>query len=130
MRKIMKKTIIAVLVASSIVNAAQAETVTQARIATPQYSTYIGQGYNTAGYGQHNTALGHSAMPKASSSFNTAVGSHALFSLTSGQFNTATGLGALQSLTTGSQNTAMGQGAMVKATNSSSNTAMGLVSDV
>jgi len=125
MRKIMKKTVIAILVASSIVNATQAETVTQARIATPQYSTYIGQGYNTAGAGQHNTGIGHNAMPKASSSFNTAVGSHALFSLTSGQYNTASGLGALQSLTTGSQNTAMGQGAMVKATNSSSNTAMG-----
>ncbi len=121
-----KKIIAAVLAASTISSlVAKAETVTQARIAAPKYSTYIGQGFNAAGAGQHNTAIGHSAMPTASSSFNTAVGSHALNKLSSGQFNTGVGLGALQNLTTGSMNTSMGQGSMVSAIGSSSNTAMG-----
>ena len=75
--------------------------------------------------GHSNTAVGNDVLRQSSSSFNTAVGSSALSSLTSGAENTALGYGTLQYSTTGGRNTGLGYQALNDNTVGSNNIAIG-----
>lgn len=79
---------------------------------------------------QYNTFVGElagatTANSTATTDENTALGYHAMQSLTSGTQNTAVGAGALQAVTTGSVNTAVGNAALVNTTTGGWNTAVG-----
>lgn len=88
-------------------------------------------GYNAGGQitlGQSNVAVGFAALAGACTSYNTAIGDHALNAcqtqantgigftagqaLTTGQFNTAVGCGALKTCQTGANNVAIGYNAV------------------
>ncbi len=81
-----------------------------------------------------NTAVGYHALRGGLTSsnntgrFNTALGSEALVNNTSGSENTATGYRSLESNTTGNQNTATGNEALVSNTSGGENTATGMYS--
>ncbi|MDR2147198.1 MAG: tail fiber domain-containing protein [Tannerella sp.] len=75
--------------------------------------------------GTYNTAIGSSALYSNTGNYNSAMGSNALYFNTSGTGNTATGVCALYQNTTGSYNTASGNNAMNPNTTGSYNTAMG-----
>jgi trimeric autotransporter adhesin len=83
-----------------------------------------------AGNVSDNTAVGYEAMQgqtyvtPSTGSYNTAIGSYALYSFTSGAYNTVSGYEALYSNTTADYNTASGFQALYKS-NAVSNTASG-----
>ena len=77
-------------------------------------------------YDVHNTVQGDDALISNSGSYNTAFGSHALFTNTTGSNNTGTGVGALYGNTTGTSNTATGSASLNFNTTGNNNTATGV----
>jgi len=77
-------------------------------------------------YDVHNTVQGDDALISNSGSYNTAFGSHALFTNTTGSNNTGTGAGALYGNTTGTSNTATGSASLNFNTTGNNNTATGV----
>jgi hypothetical protein len=77
--------------------------------------------------GTYNTAIGSSALYSNTSSvgYNTAIGSSALYYNTSGNSNTATGVCALYLNTTGNYNSAVGINALIYNTTGNYNSAVG-----
>jgi hypothetical protein len=79
--------------------------------------------------GTYNSALGtYSLYSITNGTYNTAVGFNSLSNLTSGSLNTAIGSGSMQFLKTGVDNDAFGYAALVNTTTGSDNTALGLQS--
>ncbi len=91
-------------------------------------NTAVGSG---AGYqnetGSNNTSLGYNALygGTGSNSYNTAVGSNSLFSITTGASNTAVGFESLYSNITGRLNTALGIRALSNNSDGNYNIAVG-----
>lgn len=79
--------------------------------------------YGNVGAG--TLALFSLVLNSATNTYNTALGSEALYSFTTGDSNTASGQGVLFSLVTGSSNTAYGASALASLTTGSDNVAVG-----
>lgn len=102
------------------------------------YSDTTGFGNSALGFqsllfnatGTYNIAIGYNAMvgniSSATSSYDTALGAFALYSVTSGSYNVASGYYSLHSDTSGAQNTAAGGNALLHNTRGSFNTAVGM----
>jgi hypothetical protein len=97
------------------------------------FDALISQSFSNGGaaWDSYNTAVGSQALfsnqPTGTTNavFNTAVGGKALYSNTTGTYNTANGASALQNNNIGNWNTAVGYSALLNNSNGSSNSAFG-----
>jgi hypothetical protein len=89
--------------------------------------TVTTDGLNTfLGVNAGNFTMGSTATQTSHASYNTGIGSSALFSNTTGNYNSAQGYAALFSNTTGSYNSAQGYGALYSNTTGNYNSAQGM----